>query len=43
MQNEYRNAIRALRLARKRRDVGAAKAALARAKVASALVALGYM
>jgi hypothetical protein len=43
MQIEYDNSIRALRLARRVRNNEAARAALARARVAVALLALGYM
>lgn len=42
MQSAYYNAIKLLRLARNRRDYAAARNALARAKLASALLALGY-
>ena len=42
MQSAYDNAVKLLRLARNRRDYAAARNALARAKMASALIALGY-
>ena len=41
-ESTYQNAIKLLRLARNRRDYAAARNALARAKMASALLALGY-
>ena len=42
MKSAYDNAIKLLRLARNRRDYATARNALARAKLASALIALGY-
>ena len=41
-ESTYQNAIKALRLARESRNRDAARAALSRAKVALALLQLGY-
>lgn len=43
METEYHNAIKLLRLARSKGNRDVAREALARAKVAAALIALGYL